>query len=84
MDVAELWGRIIRLSIWDDGSAWLGVHRPGPRRSGGWAFSFKAYGCVARIEPASVVAMFEQTLAAPDEATHILDLWAAADLAREA
>lgn len=80
----------VRLSIWDDGSMYLGVHLPGTRREGGWAFEYRRNGSVNGIEPSAIVAMLEESLLAAHfakdsswAATRLDDIWARARMQPE-
>ena len=52
----------VRLSIWEDEILWFGVHQLSTKRGGGWAFAYRRHGTVKDLEPATIVAMLEQSL----------------------
>jgi len=58
----------VRLSIWSDGALWLGITKPGPSRTGGWAYCDEFHSRVRNLTPQDVAARFEQTVQSPTEA----------------
>jgi len=80
----------IRLSVWEDGAAWLGVHQRDTWRRGGWAFQYTGQGDVAHLEPPGIVAMLEETRGIVYGGTRLSDaaerldaLWASARIERK-
>ncbi|MES2921874.1 MAG: hypothetical protein V4819_10015 [Verrucomicrobiota bacterium] len=58
----------VRLSIWADGALWLGITKPGPRRTGGWAYRDEFHGHLEGLDAHGVVERFEQTIHSPTQA----------------
>jgi hypothetical protein len=81
----------VRLSVWEGGAVWLGVHQRATWRRGGWAFKYTGHGVIAHLEAAAIVAMLEDTRGIvyggtrPRNAAERLDaIWASAHIEREA
>jgi hypothetical protein len=52
----------VRLSVWADGSMWLGVSVRGRGRNAGWAFQDRFHANIADVSVEALVSMLEATL----------------------
>lgn len=69
VDYAATRGFRVRMSIWSDGVCWLGITKPGPRRTGGWEYCESFYSHLESVSEEGVVERFEQTIHSPAEAS---------------
>jgi hypothetical protein len=58
----------LRLCCWPDGVLWLSVTKPGPRRTGGWAYCDEVHSHVGGLEVLNVVERIEKTIHTPTQA----------------
>lgn len=76
LDFIAIRGFRVRLSLWPDGMLWLGITKPGPRRTGGWTFYDEFHSQFGGLDAGDVIERFEQTIHSPTQAR---DLWPASD-----
>ncbi|MEY2536272.1 MAG: hypothetical protein QOG67_12 [Verrucomicrobiota bacterium] len=61
LDIAIIGLTCLHCSVWDDGSFWLCITKPSPRRTGGWAIHEQFDGHLREILPAEFVTRLEHT-----------------------
>ena len=76
VDFAAILGFRVRLSIWSDGVLWLGITKPGPKSTGGWAYRDEFHSHLDSLDAHGVVERFEQTIHSPTQAR---GFWPASD-----
>jgi hypothetical protein len=68
VDFKGISGFRVRLSIWADGALWIGITKPGPGRTSGWAYRDEFRSHLGGLDTHNVVERFEQTIHSPTEA----------------